>query len=378
MLSILRDWETGQQKVNEESGFVNFSGVYQIDMTYADYYSAIGQPDEADRYFDRIESYIHALPTGNKASYLYRRFMSYCYSDRNKEGLAIADTLYRLFIERNNTQGALSVLEFKAWMLGKTGRGSEAVELYDKVIYQKDSIHRLDIATQLNDLRTRYELDRAELEIERKTEVIRRNRLVNTFLAVTCIGLSVIVGLVVMNRRTVVRKNRGLYDRIKAQDRLAEELEVKSRQYDELSLFLRPAAQADIAQAGGSEGSAGSILQRQLVSRLRDNLLGDRKFLNPDFNRDALIHALTTNKTSLFDAVKAVTGKSLQEYINFLRLEEARRMLENQPNVTIEFIAGACGFNSRRTFHRLFREQYRISPTAYRMAAISKSNNLTV
>ncbi|MCL2511178.1 MAG: helix-turn-helix transcriptional regulator, partial [Bacteroidales bacterium] len=56
------------------------------------------------------------------------------------------------------------------------------------------------------------------------------------------------------------------------------------------------------------------------------------------------------------------------EYINDLRLDEAKRLLDNS-DLTIESIALDCGFNTSRTFYNQFRERYRMTPAAYRKVA---------
>ncbi|MDR2497473.1 MAG: helix-turn-helix domain-containing protein [Tannerellaceae bacterium] len=53
------------------------------------------------------------------------------------------------------------------------------------------------------------------------------------------------------------------------------------------------------------------------------------------------------------------------EYINILRLDKARQMLDCHAALTVEAIAGECGL-SARSFYRLFRERYGITPTEYR------------
>jgi AraC-like DNA-binding protein len=105
-----------------------------------------------------------------------------------------------------------------------------------------------------------------------------------------------------------------------------------------------------------------------LVSHLREFLLKDNYFAKFDIDIQELIPEMATNRTSLFEAIKAVTGKTPMEYINSLRLEEAKRLLDDS-NLTIETIAFECGFNTARTFYRQFREKYRISPTEYRNIA---------
>jgi len=113
----------------------------------------------------------------------------------------------------------------------------------------------------------------------------------------------------------------------------------------------------------------GDSQQQKLVDSLRDCLLENAIFTQPDVNADTLAATLATNRTYLFKAVKNVTGSSLQEYINDMRIDEARRMLENNPELTIENIAEDCGFIQLRTFYRNFKERYQMSPAQYRKIA---------
>lgn len=57
------------------------------------------------------------------------------------------------------------------------------------------------------------------------------------------------------------------------------------------------------------------------------------------------------------------------EYIRTMKIEEARRLLGNHPELTIESVAYSCGFNIPSTFYRLFKKEYGISPSAYRKMA---------
>ena len=105
------------------------------------------------------------------------------------------------------------------------------------------------------------------------------------------------------------------------------------------------------------KATSGTIQQRKLVLQLREYLLKDKNYLNSDINRDEIVSALATNKTYLYDALNVVADKSLQEYIYFLRLEEARRMLDSVSKFTLETVAADCGFNTYRNFSRLFNKQ---------------------
>jgi AraC-like DNA-binding protein len=108
--------------------------------------------------------------------------------------------------------------------------------------------------------------------------------------------------------------------------------------------------------------------QYRLVESMREYIIKNKDITLTEIDRDKLAIALSTNRTTLSEAVKDVTGKTLMEYVHFLRLEEARKILESCNELSIEAIAEECGLNAR-TFYRLFKEHYRISPTEYRKMA---------
>jgi AraC-like DNA-binding protein len=118
----------------------------------------------------------------------------------------------------------------------------------------------------------------------------------------------------------------------------------------------------------------GDRKQRQLVARLDEYLLHERRFANSDLNLDDVITALATNRKYFYEAIKAVTEMTPVDFLHAKQLEEAKKMLETHFEITIEVIAQQCGFNSRVTFYRLFRERYQINPAEYRKIAKEKGN----
>jgi AraC-like DNA-binding protein len=259
------------------------------------------------------------------------------------KALWIADSI------KNNIQllasGYNHLQRYRLLIADSTGNIALAAEIYKDLYLRNDSISKVEMAARLVELRTVYEVDRHVMEKQ-------RNRNYFILAATGCLLLSVIVMLVLLNRRKIARKNRGLVRQIKEQDRLAEELEQMRLRYE------TPTSPAPVPE--NTEGH----YYRIFVS-LRDYLLCNRNFTKPDIDRTELITLLGTNRTYLFEAVKTVTGKSLQEYIHSLRLDEAKRMLDTSDK-SIDGIAQSCGFNTIRTFYRLFRERYDITPAEYR------------
>ena len=62
---------------------------------------------------------------------------------------------------------------------------------------------------------------------------------------------------------------------------------------------------------------------------------------------------------------KNVTGFTYTEYLNHVRIQKAQRMLK-ESNLKVIDIAGKVGFNSLTHFGRVFKNNTRYTPSAYR------------
>ena len=60
-------------------------------------------------------------------------------------------------------------------------------------------------------------------------------------------------------------------------------------------------------------------------------------------------------------------------YVNGIRLNYAQAMLDGG-NESITKICYECGFESQRTFNRVFKERYRVTPREYKNANRKKTN----
>lgn len=247
----------------------------------------------------------------------------------------------------------------KLMTLAQMREPDKAVELFSEVVGELDARHNASFNARLDELQTQYEVDKHIAEKE-------RNRNYFLFALGGCLLLAVLLGVTFYFNRVITRKNIGLYNRIKEQERIEEQLarlRMSSGRPDG-----GDAACGNEALAGDPTCS-GDPQQRELVERLREHLLHDGKLFRSELGRDDLVAALATNRSTLSEAVKTVTGKTLMEYLRTMQLEEARRLLDKHPDLTVEAVACECGFNAPNTFYRLFRKQYGISPTEYRKIA---------
>ncbi len=84
-----------------------------------------------------------------------------------------------------------------------------------------------------------------------------------------------------------------------------------------------------------------------------------------DLTREGLASAVDINPDHLSRVFNRYTGKKINEYINAIRIEEAKKKLENS-SYNITEIAISVGFENLRTFNRYFLSATGVSPTEYR------------
>ena len=109
------------------------------------------------------------------------------------------------------------------------------------------------------------------------------------------------------------------------------------------------------------------LSDEQLFLCLRDLIENERLFLQPDFGRQTLIDRTGLSKERIGAAfAQGSDSVSLPAYVRELRLDYAIRLMNDQPDLTIEQVCLASGFTSADTFTRNFRAKYGMTPTAYK------------
>jgi transcriptional regulator GlxA family with amidase domain len=125
-----------------------------------------------------------------------------------------------------------------------------------------------------------------------------------------------------------------------------------------LVLFIRrPGGQAQFsASLAGQSASRPGI--RELQQWIADNL-------HEDLTVAALAERTFMSQRNFARVFAAETGVTPAVYVESLRLERARTLLETTA-LQLEEIAQRCGFGSVETLRRAFGRRLRVSPSAYR------------
>ena len=91
----------------------------------------------------------------------------------------------------------------------------------------------------------------------------------------------------------------------------------------------------------------------------------EKPYLNPDFQLADIRQILPLNRTYLSQLINSEYGCSFFQWVNGMRIEEAKRMRMKHPEWTSQEIASRCGFSSLRAFYRTFSRETGQTPNEW-------------
>ncbi len=208
-------------------------------------------------------------------------------------------------------------------------------------------------------LATVYETSKKDAQIlAGEFKLKSKNRLI-TFLVIGILLLAAISFLIWRNSKIIKAKNRGLYERLKEQDRLYAEL----RQ-------LKTETTKDILPGEGPKE------EQSLFEKLEIYLYQTQRYTEPSLSRETLALEMGTNYKYLCDAIQESCGLTFNDYLNGFRLDHARNLLYDlKTNPVIEDVLLSSGFTNKSTFYRLFRQKFGLTPTELKMLVKEEMKN---
>lgn len=112
-----------------------------------------------------------------------------------------------------------------------------------------------------------------------------------------------------------------------------------------------------------TEGPRLTPVQREKINRAREIVL--ENIDEPEFGVEILARALATSKRQLYRFMQLHTGLTPLKFINEIRLQEARRMLEQGLCSTVKEVSYSIGFLSTRHFSKTYASRFGKKPSEY-------------
>ncbi len=122
-------------------------------------------------------------------------------------------------------------------------------------------------------------------------------------------------------------------------------------------------------QAGKYKRSALTDSNIDLINqKITDYLKTKKRYLDPDFNFQMMVDDLDISRQHLSQVINSSQKKNFYKIINEYRIDEVKKMIANPKynHYSILGMAFECGFNSKTSFNRIFKEETGQTPTEYK------------
>jgi AraC-like DNA-binding protein len=104
------------------------------------------------------------------------------------------------------------------------------------------------------------------------------------------------------------------------------------------------------------------------ITAMKQFLKADRNFLNPNISLEMIAEELNLSQGHLSKVINTELGISFKDYLNNLRIDEAKLYLKDPEfsNYTLAAIGLEAGFNSKSAFNASFKKITGHTPSQYR------------
>jgi len=93
------------------------------------------------------------------------------------------------------------------------------------------------------------------------------------------------------------------------------------------------------------------------------------------YDRDALAADMGASASTIYNKLRSITGHNVSSFIRDIRLKEAKRMAEENPNLRVSDLAYRVGFRDPRYFSTCFKKQFGIQPKEFMESLSVKSKD---
>lgn len=92
----------------------------------------------------------------------------------------------------------------------------------------------------------------------------------------------------------------------------------------------------------------------------------EKGYLDSGVTIEKLASELRTNRTYISAMINQETKQTFRGWITKMRIEDAKQLLANEPDMTVTEIAGKCGFSSNNYFTKVFNSYEKMTPAKWR------------
>lgn len=230
------------------------------------------------------------------------------------------------------------------WIATPQARGEMDPDSARRELVRSDRLKDSLYNKAFGEAQAKYNAELGNDQLQEETRLVSRSRI---YIIITCtVLLAAAVVLVVRQRRLIALQKQ----------RLSEE----TKTLEELKLHYEHQQQDGIGNDAASELSE---QDKQFLSKTMTII--DNQIESNSVNVDDIASALAMSTSQFRRRLSAITGETPQNYITNIRMQKARYLLDNTPDMTILDVAKCCGYDGQSSFTRAFKRFFGVTPSDY-------------
>lgn len=244
----------------------------------------------------------------------------------------------------------ISVYQEYSDLYKKTGNADKALEYYvkyhelEKELFsneKQEAIARLDIE---------YQTELKDKEIEQTNSDLRTQEAENKFLFIIIIFVILAAGSLVF---FLIYRNRVLKDlykrNIELMDAFTRNIHTEEQQADQPE------------PTDSQEDNLKNVFKRLVFS-----LENEKLYTDPELSLAKISEKIKSNEKYVSSAIAVYAKTNYSVFINYYRINEAKRLMYETNNLNLNEVSYTCGFNSRTTFYNAFKKHTGMSPKQFK------------
>ena len=272
------------------------------------------------------------------------------------------------------------------------GRHADANDYYRRLVALTELLNNRLLQSKAHLYAARFHAQEQQREIDRHREATHRASMIGTAIGILSLLILLFALYAVSQWHKTHRRNRILAQQITEAVEYKEKYKELKRSVEAGSMGIdtgsgvgsggfqiRPQEEGDLKSPihnsrnrdssvhVPSTANLAELSDADLFAYLRDLIEHEKLFLNPRFERQMLINRTGLSKERIGAAFAQGSGhERLTTLVRELRLDYAVRLMNEQPDFTIEQVCQASGFANADTFTRNFKAKYGMTPSTYR------------
>lgn len=217
-----------------------------------------------------------------------------------------------------------------------------------RAITISDSIRQKDVLRELSEQMAVNMVQEQQLARQDAENNVRHQRVIIILLTAALV-LLVAAGLIIT---ILIRRNR----------KNIEIIEMTQQDLTETREGIKELAQ----QLEESKAEKLINSSTALYARIQQAMDEQKLYLNTDLDIKSLAENIASSRTLISVCINSITGKTFRQWLAEYRLSLFIKLMEENPDSSLEELMGQCGYKDQSTFRRQFKTAYGMTPSEYR------------